>query len=505
MLSKTVTAVTIGTEGKKIIIETDISRGMPGLTIVGLADTTVKESRERIRSAVNHIGKNFPVKRITVNLSPANIWKKGSHFDLPMAIGILISSGQIEQKQVEGYGFIGELSLDGTLNPCRGILPMVMALRKEGIKKVIVPCENREEAQLVKDISIYPAAGLKEVLFHLSGNKRIEVVRERKETCTEGLKDAGDFRDVRGQQMAKRAVTVAVAGGHGIFMMGSPSTGKTMIAERIPGIMPELSYDEIVEITELYSVAGLLDEKTPYISRRPFRHPFHRITPAGFLGGGTVPVPGEISLAHKGVLFLDEVGEFDRRVIEALRIPLEKKSISIVRKGETCVFPADFLLVAASNPCRCGYYGDPSGKCHCTLNEIRRYQSRISGPVLDRIDLQIHLQPVGYDTLSGENGEDSASMKRQIEKAREIQKYRYRGYAFDTNGSLDEHSLERFCRTDREGNRLLKEAYVRLNLNPRTIGKVRKAARTIADLEESETIRAEHIAEALQYREQVKK
>ena len=503
MLSKVITAVTKGTEGKKVIIETDISNGMPGLTIVGLADTTVKEARERIRAALLHMEKNYPLKRITVNLSPANIRKKGSHFDLPMALGILISSGQLAMKAVEDYGFIGELSLDGRLNRCRGILPMVMALRKEGIRKVVVPYDNREEAVLVKGMEIYGAESISQVYDHFHGGRKMCQVKEKTQIKT-GEETIFDFREVKGQQMAKRAVTIAVAGGHGLFMMGSPAAGKTMIAERIPGIMPDLSYDEMVQLTQLYSVAGLLDEETPYISKRPFRKPFHRITPAGFLGGGTNPVPGEISLAHKGVLFLDELGEFDRRVIEGLRIPLEKKTVSVMRKGENYIFPADFLLVAASNPCRCGYYGDPSGKCHCTLNEVRRYQSKISGPVLDRIDLQIHLQPVNYDTLSEEEGESSAEMKRKIEQAREVQKERYSRCSFSTNGSLDDHSLDYYCRTDREGSMLLKEAYERLNLNPRTAGKVRRTARTIADLEGSEQIRAEHIGEALQYREQVK-
>ncbi len=504
MLSKVITAVTKGTSGKKIIIETDIGNGLPGLTVVGLADIMVKEAKDRIRSAINHGGKVYPVKRITVNLSPANIRKRGSHFDLPMAIGILISSGQLKTERVSEYGIIGELSLDGSLNRCRGILSMVMELRKEGILKVIVPFENAEEARLVKGIKIYPAKNIKEVILHLTGEKFIAENGWENKVKQENSIKIPDFLDVRGQNMAKRAVMIAVAGGHGILMIGSPSTGKTMIAERIPGIMPEMTYDEIVEITQIYSVSGLLDEDMPCIATRPFRQPHHRITRAGLLGGGTEPFPGEISLAHKGVLFLDEVGEFDRHVIDSLRIPLEKKSISIVRHGESYAFPADFLLVAAANPCKCGFYGDPSGKCHCTDGEIRQYRAKLSGPILERIDLHISLQPIDYNTLMNDKEEESTeNIKKKIENARAIQKDRYEGTDIEVNGKLDAHNLPLFCRVDREGENLLKEAYVRLNLSPRTVGKVKKVARTIADLKGVEKIEAEHIAEALQYREMV--
>ena len=496
MLSKVVTAVTRGTEGRKVIIETDISKGMPGLTIVGLADTTVKEAKERIHAAILNIKRNYPVRKITVNLSPANMRKKGSHFDLPMAIGILISSGQLKEEDTEEYAFIGELSLDGSLNRCKGVLPMVTALRKEGIGKVILPEANREEAGLVKEIKVYGATDLKEVTEFLEKRKNIEVI-DGTDAVSRSYEKVPDFADVKGHSMAKRAITLAVAGNHGLLMVGSPSSGKTMLATRIPGIMPPLTYDEIVELTEIYSVAGLLDETVPYISKRPFVKPHSGITPAGMLGGGNIPLPGEISLAHKGVLFLDEAGEFNRRVIEGLRVPMERKSINIIRRGESYSFLCDFLLIAATNPCKCGYYGDPSGKCRCTPREVINYQSRLSGPVLDRIDMHINLQPVDYTTLKEGESESSESMRKKIETARAFQEERQSML----NGNLSESDMENFCRTDSAGNRLLQEAYISLGLNPRTLGKIRKIARTIADMEQSEVVKSYHIAEALQFRE----
>lgn len=499
MLSKVVTAVTKGTEGRKVLIETDITKGMPGLTIVGLADTTVKEAKDRIHSAIINISRNYPVRKITVNLSPANIRKKGSHFDLPMAIGILLSSGQLKEEEVKDYAFIGELSLDGSLNRCKGILPMVIALRKEGITKVVIPEANSEEAGLVRGVKVYGAADLKEVMEFLQ-EKKILTVCDNTRAVSRSYEGVPDFSEVKGHAMAKRAITLAVAGNHGLLMMGSPSSGKTMLATRIPGIMPELTYDEIVELTEIYSVAGLLDENVPYVSRRPFIKPHSGITPAGMLGGGNIPLPGEISLAHKGVLFLDEAGEFNRRVIEGLRVPMERKSITLVRRGESFCFPCDFLLIAATNPCKCGYYGDPSGKCRCSEREVINYQSRLSGPVLDRIDMHISLQPVDYSTLSEGESESSESMRRKIEKAREFQAARQEAL----NGNLSESAMDKFCRTSKEGNDLLQEAYVRLSLNPRTLGKIKKIARTIADMEQSDSIMPYHIAEAMQFREAFK-
>ena len=503
MLSKIISASVQGVEAEPVIVETDLLRGLPAFHLVGQADSSVKEARERIRSALVNSGMDYPHSRITVNMSPAYIRKKGSHFDLPIAMGILVSSGQVFDDKMDDCGFFGELSLDGSLNKTDGILPMVLAMRKAGVRNVIVPKANREEASLVHGIRIYPAENLEEIIENFNLQVRIHEISGPE--CLSGTGKRGnamDFADVKGQETAKRAITVAVAGGHGILMTGSPSSGKTMLSERIPTIMPDMTYDEIVETTVIYSVAGLLDENEPYICERPFRRPHHKITPAALLGGGYPPSPGEISLADKGVLFLDELGEFDRNLIDALRLPLEKKSITLNRRGLCCVFPADFLLVAATNPCKCGYYGDPDRTCRCSAADIARYRSRLSGPILDRIDLQIRLTPVNYQELTDSRPAlSSAEMRKSIESARAIQRKRYHGYGITLNGQLDDHLCEIFCGLGKEEEKLAEEAYRRLELNPRTLLKVKKIARTLADLTGSEKIQANHLAEALQYRE----
>lgn len=502
MLSKILSAAISGVEAMPVIVETDIAKGMPAFHIVGQADTTIKESTERIRSALLNAGMEYPMSRITVNMSPADLRKRGSHFDLPVAVGILASSGQIFGGELNLYGFAGELSLDGSLNKTDGILPMVIALKKAGCSRVIIPYANRREAMLVRGIRIYPARNLEEVTDFFNLKRELDYLYDEE---IGGLGESRiytqDFADVKGQEIAKRAITIAVAGGHGILMMGSPSTGKTMLSERIPTIMPEMTFDEILETTVLYSIAGLLDENTPYITKRPFRQPHHKITPMGLLGGGCWPRPGEISLASKGVLFLDEAGEFDRNMIDALRTPLEKKYISIIRKGKNFLFPADFMLVAATNPCKCGYYGDPEHECTCSIQEVMRYQKKLSGPILDRIDMHIRLMPVDFNDLEVEQSLSTAEMKASIEAARRIQRERYAGIGITLNQQLDAHLAELYCHVDSDGKQILKMAYERLKLNPRTLLKVKKIARTIADLDGSENVEVGHINEALQYRE----
>ncbi len=522
MISKVITAAVRGISAMRIQVETDISKGLPQVTVVGLGDTSVKESRDRIRAAVVNCGFQFPSARVTVNLSPAYLRKKGSHFDLAIAVGILASSGQVFDRKLSDIGFMGELSLSGDVKGCDGILPMIMELRKTGVGGAVIPFENAGEAALFDDMDIYPVKTLAEAAEVLNLERTPErggmpekgriPYKGRKPEKAAGsgetaekefteCENPGDFGDVKGQEQAKRAIMIAVAGGHGILMTGSPATGKTMLSSRIPDIMMPMDREEILETTAIYSIAGLLKPGSKGVMRRPFRSPAAGISKAGLIGGGYPPVPGEITLAHRGVLFLDEVGEYDRDVLDSLRIPLEKKQVTLVRRGEKYVFPADCLLVAASNPCKCGYYGDGSGRCTCTEEEIRRYRGKLSGPIIDRIDMHIYLYPVNYEALGERDGVTTAQMREKIRRAWLIQKERYKGTDVRLNAGLTEKEAAKICRADDEGEELLRSAYERLKLNPRTVFKVRKIARTVADVEGEEFIKSVHVAEALQYRE----